>query len=63
MPIDMSPDAVKLRRFSFLSGYTLRTDTEELEVQSLNQYFHSIGNHPGWKVWPREFLDSQLSGG
>jgi hypothetical protein len=57
MAIDMSPKAVKLRRFSFLSGYTLRNEAEEQEVHALDKYFHDINEHPGWPVWPQETIE------
>jgi hypothetical protein len=60
MAIDMSPNAVKLRRFSFLSGYALRTGSEEREVHELDKHFTDIGDHPGWPIVPREFTKVEV---
>lgn len=41
----------RCNRYSFLSGFVLRTDEEEAEVQELHKEF---GEHTGWHVEPRD---------
>lgn len=44
----------RLRRFSFLTGFTCRDDAEEAEVWRLKAELLDAGIDPGWPVYPRQ---------
>lgn len=48
----------KLRRYGFLSGYALRTDEEQAEMEALRAELRAKGIDPGWEEVPREPLPS-----
>lgn len=45
-----------LRRYGFLSGYALRTDEEQAEMERLRGELRAKGIDPGWEEVPREPL-------
>jgi ABC-type multidrug transport system fused ATPase/permease subunit len=46
----------KLRRYGFLSGYALRDDAEQAEMEKLRAELRQGGVDPGWEEVPREPL-------
>jgi energy-coupling factor transporter ATP-binding protein EcfA2/SpoVK/Ycf46/Vps4 family AAA+-type ATPase len=58
---DLFPKEIGLifRRFSFLSGYALRTDEEELEVFELLNKLRTMGLAIDWDVVPREDISEK----
>lgn len=47
----------QIRRYTFLSGYALRTDAEESELVELRTLVQAAGViGPGWEEVPREHL-------
>jgi hypothetical protein len=46
----------KLRRYGFLSGYALRDDAEQAEMEKLRAELRKGGVDPGWEEVPREAL-------
>ncbi|MBV0882134.1 AAA family ATPase [Noviherbaspirillum sp. L7-7A] len=53
---DIYPDGLgrALQRYSFLSGYALRNDSEEEELVSLKTKLTNANIEPGWDVVPRK---------
>jgi len=52
---DIFPDQFGrlLQRFGYLSGYALRTDSEEIELEETRRKLTEAGIEPGWEVVPR----------
>lgn len=52
---DIFPDKFGrlLQRFGYLSGYAMRNDEEESELQRIKTELNSAGIDPGWDVIPR----------
>ncbi|MBK9441881.1 MAG: AAA family ATPase [Comamonadaceae bacterium] len=52
---DIYPDGLgrSLQRYSFLSGYALRNDTEQAELETLQIQLREVGLDPGWEVVKR----------
>ena len=42
-----------LQRYAFLSGYELRNDDEQSELEQLQIQLHEAGLDPGWEVVTR----------
>jgi energy-coupling factor transporter ATP-binding protein EcfA2 len=62
---DIYPSEVgrKLRRYSFLSGYALRDDGEQAEMESLREELRKVGVAPGWKEVARAPLPGEKPSG
>ena len=55
--IDCRPycdDHAKVARFSFLSGYSARSDAEEAEVYALRDELDKMGLVTGWDIVARD---------
>lgn len=46
------------KRYSFLSGYSLRSEEEEVELLSLQRKLKAVGVDPGWEIVPRQLQGS-----
>lgn len=55
--IDRSPTAIKLRRYAFLTGYTVRNDSEEQEVYRLRSELLAEEIDPGWSIIMNDDLE------
>jgi predicted ATPase len=55
---DVFPDEMGrlLQRFGYLSGYTLRSDAEQLELEEIRSKLAAAGIDPGWDVVPRSIV-------
>jgi energy-coupling factor transporter ATP-binding protein EcfA2 len=53
---DLYPSKIgeALRRYGFLSGYPLRNDDEQAEMEELRALLEGSGIEPGWEEVPRE---------
>lgn len=49
-----------LQRYSYLSGYALRDDTEQAELESIQRRLADADIDPGWEVVPRADIDPNL---
>lgn len=58
---DIYPNALGrlLQRYSYLSGYALRDDTEQAELEDIQLRLADAGIDPGWEVVPRTNIAQQ----
>lgn len=45
---------IKLRRYSFLSGYSMRNDQEDAEMLEIKNMLDKVEMDPGWTIVPRK---------
>lgn len=62
---DIFPDQFGrlLQRFGYLSGYALRTDSEEIELEETRRKLAEVGIDPGWEVVPRSTVEAPAKTG
>jgi energy-coupling factor transporter ATP-binding protein EcfA2 len=51
----------KLQRYGFLSGYALRSDKEQAEMETLREELQARGIAPGWEEVPRQSADDEMA--
>lgn len=51
----------KLQRYGFLSGYALRSDKEQAEMETLRKELQARGIAPGWEEVPRQSADDEMA--